>query len=99
VRTTARSDSPNPWFHSAWARFRLFNNQELDFTNQPHSAGFVQVLRDFAPPSKRLIGFGMALCKIFSADNKRLIGFGVALCKFYNRLILNDLLALAGAQI
>jgi hypothetical protein len=46
---------------------------------------------------KGFVGFGVALCKILRADNKRLIGFGVALCKFYNRLILNDLLALAGA--
>jgi hypothetical protein len=58
----------------------------------------VQILRDFPHSNKRLVGFGMALCKISRADNKRLIGFGVALCKFYNRLILNDLLALAGAQ-
>jgi hypothetical protein len=48
--------------------------------------------------NKSVGGFSMALCKIFRADNKRLLGFGVALCKFYNRLILNDLLALAGAQ-
>jgi hypothetical protein len=47
--------------------------------------------------NKRVVGSGVALCKIFRADNKRLLGFGVALCKFYNRLILNDLLALAGA--
>jgi hypothetical protein len=48
--------------------------------------------------NKRLLGFGVALCRFFGIDNKGLLGFGMALCKFYNPLILNNFLALARAK-